>query len=166
MLVRAVKDVLLPEDNLFPPSLHICEGLAGVEALDKYTYHVCSCGKHVYNHVPKESWHLHYGDSCPVCNSPRFVKKTVANTTSWEPEKVCIFKAQLRLILVTLPCCSGCCTLVLVKPSEPVFSPTLCLPSCVLLEERITGTLHLMQRHSTTNLVASCLVTLVLVRMR
>ena len=94
MLLRAVKDVVLPEENLFPPSLHVCEGLAGVEALDQYTYHVCGCGRHVYSHVPKENCHQHYGDACPICSSPRFLLKTVGNTSTWEPNKVRTYTAH------------------------------------------------------------------------
>lgn len=88
MIIRAFKETALPPDNLFPPSLHIMNGLAGVESMEKYTYHVCRCSKHVYPQINKVDWPRHYSDCCPKCGAPRFEERTVANRSVKEPSKV------------------------------------------------------------------------------
>lgn len=74
---RLLHEVLLPKQNLFPPSLYMLRRLAGVEDLDNYERHVCPEDHYVWEYVPRVSWEQHYEDECPVCrgagrSTPRF----------------------------------------------------------------------------------------------
>ncbi len=64
---RLMHEVLLPQPNLFPPSLYLVRKLAGVEDLDNYEYHVCKEDHYVWGRVSKAEWKEHLEDKCPVC---------------------------------------------------------------------------------------------------
>lgn len=78
-----------PADSTLPPSTYLCFKLLGARTLDDVMYHCCgSCGRHVWEHLPKHLWKDHADDSCPYegCGSKRF--KTVGQQQTLEPNKV------------------------------------------------------------------------------
>lgn len=87
MQMRTLKDVLLPSDNLLPPSLHLMEKVAGSMSVTDVSYHVCINDCFYWEFLPKTHWQEHAQDACPVCQQPRF-KQSRELQTSLQPQKV------------------------------------------------------------------------------
>ncbi|BDA42812.1 hypothetical protein COCOBI_03-7050 [Coccomyxa sp. Obi] len=70
---------VLPPDNLFPPSLHVMQGLVECPEPSKYEHHVCKQDHCRFQYAPKHEWWKHAEDKCPTCGEPRFKRKTSAS---------------------------------------------------------------------------------------
>lgn len=62
----------LHEGNLYPPSLHICLGVAGCPSAESCMYHVCPTGCHRFEKLCPQEFEAHSEDKCPTCEAPRF----------------------------------------------------------------------------------------------
>jgi hypothetical protein len=88
-LAGYLADVLLPEDNYLPRSLHLVRKVVGVDNWRQYEVQLCAgegCPGHVYKQLQSEEYEAHRDDKCPVCNiHPRFETVRRGNKTVLQP---------------------------------------------------------------------------------
>ena len=73
---------LLPAGNRIPRTTYKLFQLLGLD-VDRFERHVCSNDCHVFEDLDRSQYADHCNDACPVCQSPRFVKRGA----SWSPAK-------------------------------------------------------------------------------
>lgn len=72
MMFCLLATIILPPENLLPPSLYLARKMVGMEDLSAYEYHVCHNDCYVWAKIPKEEWPEHYDEKCPFCQNNRF----------------------------------------------------------------------------------------------
>lgn len=80
---------LRPPGNLYPPSLHVCKVVLGVEPIQAYSKHVCVNDCYgSFPDLPEAEWAAHAEDKCPVCKTElRFASYRVAGGVKYKPRK-------------------------------------------------------------------------------
>jgi len=73
---------LLPPGNLLPQTTYKLFKLIGLD-VDRFERHVCSKDCHVFDDLEKSEYVAHSQDTCPVCDTPRFVRRG----DTWSPAK-------------------------------------------------------------------------------
>lgn len=76
----------LPQSGL-PVSLYLVKKVLGLRDVHKYCRHICPCGHHIYDYIPRKDYAKHKEDRCPCLNCPehRFKKQTGGH---WVPQMV------------------------------------------------------------------------------
>lgn len=77
-LFRLMSEHILPTPNIAPPSLHTMQGVLGNATVQPREYHVCIRGCARFAYAPRDRWHEHKEDRCPVCQETRFIEKMSA----------------------------------------------------------------------------------------
>ena len=84
---------LLPEGNLFPPSLMLMERAIGCRQPHDVQQHMCSVCNAFYPPLPRSEWPSHKGDTCWKCEAEgRAVsKRFVVKNKLMSPAKYCFY---------------------------------------------------------------------------
>ncbi len=87
---RLLRESVLPQGNLFPPSLYLLRKVAGVESLHDHEYHVCEKDHYRWPKISRGEWPLHRDDVCPVCQTEGVVTRRFKKLRGgqYEPCKV------------------------------------------------------------------------------
>ena len=100
--VRMLAEVVLPQPNFFPPSLHLMEKVLNVQPPESCAYHVCRNDCHSWDKIPKAAWPAHRDDTCPECGEGRFILTTPSGVSCLRPAKARSRSVQRRALMLLL----------------------------------------------------------------
>jgi len=138
--MRLLRDMFLPEGNLLPPSLHLMEKVAGCRVPDDYSFHVCPCDGHSWDHLPRSEWPLHSEDNCPACGLSRFV----TSVDTGLPIKPCQLRSsKSRFACFHHICASAAMQYEQYENADVLVNKTLCASYYAAVDRRSSFTLAL-----------------------
>lgn len=68
---RMMSDVLLPEPNMFPSSIHLVRGILQCAEAAIYEHHLCPKCNNVFPDLQKTAWKAEALQECVTCGHPR-----------------------------------------------------------------------------------------------
>jgi len=83
---RSVK-AMLPEGNLYPPSLYMMQRIIGCPDVADFEKHVCINDCHIFEDCARGRWEEIKDQCCPECAAPRFRTKETRNGYVLIPQK-------------------------------------------------------------------------------
>ncbi|GAQ92757.1 hypothetical protein KFL_011230030 [Klebsormidium nitens] len=81
---------LLPQPNLYPPSLYAMKQVVGAEDLSPYVVHCCVNDCVRFERFPEKEWRLHKDELCPACDERRFEEYRTQKGPRLRPRNYCI----------------------------------------------------------------------------